>query len=73
MLKYVALFDTEALPSGDRQVGIAAIDGAEQLDHIADIAPDAEEVERLAARLNQSAVSLIHFREVVEDYIVSRL
>jgi len=36
------------------------------------ITPDHAEAERLASLLNRFEASLLHFRDIVEDYVASR-
>ncbi len=65
MLRYVAISKQEVN-------GIAACDGEETISIIGDIAPIYEEVEILAEKLNSLEVSLIHFNDIIEDYIQQR-
>lgn len=51
---------------------IVACENDEILSVIYDISPDYEEVQKLANLLNKLEVSIIHFNEVIEDYIQQR-
>lgn len=63
---------TESEKAGKLRYGIAAVQGDDRLDWIVDAAPSLGETVRLAAMLQQNAVSIAHFRDVVQDYIAER-
>ena len=67
MLEYRAIEKKTAQGSG-----IAAYLNRKMVVCIADIAPDHHEITRLAERLNCNEVSLLHFYDVVEDYVAER-
>lgn len=52
--------------------GIAACKGKEILSVIWDISPVYEELESLANKLTAMEVSLLHFKDIIEDYIQQR-
>lgn len=52
--------------------GIAAYQNKNLVACIGDIAPNRFEVERLAGLLNRLEVSLVHFYDVVADYVAER-
>ena len=76
MLEYAAVsqyVDMGGNEGGRRMSnGIAAYLEGKLVDTIRDITPDAEEVRRLAGMLNRFGASLLHFHDMVEDYIVQR-
>jgi|GluameStandDraft_1065615.scaffolds.fasta_scaffold196005_1 hypothetical protein len=71
MLEYIAVSQNtegeQALGSG-----IAAYENGDMVACIQDITPNHQEAEQLAALLNQSQVSLVHFHDIVEDYVAAR-
>ena len=73
MLEYVAVCDSSA-ESGRANVwnGVAAYDGKRLITAIPDVTPDFAEAERLAAELNRFGASLLHFQDIIEDYIAVR-
>ncbi len=71
MLEYIAVSQNaegEQAPGS----GIAAYEDGDMVACIQDITPDHQEAEQLAALLNQSQVSLVHFHDIVEDYVAAR-
>ena len=75
MLEYVA----ESWPAdgeSDRPCiagsGIAAYQNSRLVTYIKDITPNHDEAVKLAALLNRFEASLLHFRDIVEDYIAAR-
>ncbi len=66
MLEYIAVSETDAK---EGSVGIAAYEGAHLIEQIRDITTNRAEAEQLAKKLNQMEVSLLHFRDVVEDFV----
>ncbi len=68
MLKYAVMCPAEedGAAAGN---SIAAYCNQQMVDCIADITPDLQKAEYLADLLNRNQVSLLHFRDVVEDYI----
>ena len=73
MLEYVAVCDSSA-ENGETKVwnGVAAYDGKRLIAAIPDLTPDFAEAERLAAELNRFGASLLHFHDIIEDYIAVR-
>lgn len=75
MLEYVAMDTPVTREGGEGAVGssgIAAYENRSLVAEIGDITPDFAEAARLADMLNRYEVSLLHFRDVVEDYIAQR-
>lgn len=66
MVQYVV---TKAKSHDREQYGIAAIREKEELDSLADVAASFEETAALAAFLQENGVAVVHFRDVVEDYL----
>ncbi len=62
MLRYVAVKE-------NGQNGISACEDDKVLNTICDISQNYGEVEKLADTLNKLEVSLIHFYDVIEDYV----
>ena len=52
--------------------GIAAENGGEVLDMVCDITSDWDEISNLVDKCNRNKLSLVHMRDVVEDFILSR-
>lgn len=71
MIKYVLTEGTAQVGGqGEARVcGITAVEDSEALDEIADISADRELVCRMADMLTRCEVSIIHFRDVVEDLL----
>ena len=72
MLQYVAVSQSMC-GEGDRvhtaASGIAAYLDRRLVRCIKDITPDHREAEQLAEKLNRFGASLIHFHDIVEDYV----
>lgn len=74
MLKYVTVSDlTEGEGREGRitRCGIAVYQSDCLVDCVADITSDQAEAMRLAEQLNRFEASLLHFRDIVEDYVAS--
>ena len=57
-------------PSGEFCLcGLAAVEGDRILDELTDISIDRSLVRRMAETLTRCEVSIVHFREVVEDLL----
>lgn len=65
MLRYIAVRE-------NGKSGISACEDDKTLSIIWDISPVYSEVEKLAEILNNLEVSLIHFNDIVEDYVQQR-
>ena len=72
MLKYVAVSDLGEEEGRIARCGIAVYQDDCFVDCVADITPDRAEAALLAEWLNQFEASLLHFRDIVEDYVASR-
>lgn len=68
MLEYIAVSETDA-KEGNISSGIAAYEGEHLVEQIPDITTDHAAAERFAQTLNSMEVSLLHFRDVVEDFV----
>ncbi len=68
MIRYIvtAVNDSECV-----KYGIAAMVGTEYKEKFNDIVPTYEETLHLAALLQENGVAIEHFRDVVEDYLIS--
>lgn len=62
MLRYIAVKE-------NGKNGISVCEEDNVLNIIWDISPNYIEVEKLADTLNKQEVSLIHFHDVIEDYV----
>ena len=62
MLRYVEVKKNE-------KNGISACEEEKILNTIWDISPDYSDVQNLADTLNKLEVSLIHFKDIIEDYV----
>lgn len=71
MLEYVAV-NRPAAGNHTAANGIAAYEDRRLVACIEDITPDYAEAEQLAAMLNRFAASLVHFHDIVEDYVAVR-
>lgn len=49
--------------------GVAAIQDGQVQQRLDDLSTDDESVERLVAKLNEGRASLLHFSEIIEDYV----
>ncbi len=52
-----------------RSYGISAFEDGKELDRLDDVSPDRIFVEDMAAVFNRTGLSLVHFRDVVEDML----
>lgn len=64
MMKYVMIEDRDP-----RRWGIAAIEGEHTIDTIADISTDREAVRQMADKLTRGEASILHFRDIIEDFV----
>lgn len=71
MLKYIAV-EGRSLEAGNPCSGIAAYEGNCLVEQIGDITPDHAEAEQLAQLLNRLGASLLHFHDIVEDFVIDR-
>ncbi|WP_122788901.1 DUF6514 family protein [Intestinibacillus sp. Marseille-P6563] len=75
MLEYVAVNQPATKEEGEEGTvssGVAAYQDDCLVDTIEDVVPDFAEAKQLAQMLNRFEVSLLHFHDVVEDYIAQR-
>lgn len=75
MLEYVAVSNPASGKTERGRIaccGIAVYQDRCLVEFIEDITPDHAEAERLASLLNRFEASLLHFRDIVEDYVASR-
>ena len=68
--KYVVVEEEMAGEYGKlKSYGIAVEDGRKKLDEVNDISIDREKVKKLAETFNELELSLVHFRDVLEDLL----
>lgn len=74
-MMYAAMF-REDFFHGDEvnlpRIGILAYEGEHIADYVEDVVSDYGEAGELVQMLNQNEVSVLHFRDVLEDYLVQR-